>query len=119
MEHKFHIDPGHGWLEVDYASLERLGIAEKISVCSYRIGPTVFLEEDCDAGVYARALKAEGGSIETRIIDWSWSKLSSGRSRKENPWGEEGESIYPIRNFPNYAPDPVYRGRAEAHLLKG
>ena len=104
MEHKFHIDPGHGWLEVDYASLERLGIAEKISACSYRLGPTVFLEEDCDAGVYARALKAEGSEIETRIIDWSGSIV---------------DGNYPIRTYPNYAPDPVYRGRAEAHLLKG
>lgn len=54
----FHTDPGHGWLEVQKSELKRLGIADKVSGYSYqsRDGTTAYLEEDCDASLYTRAL---------------------------------------------------------------
>ena len=48
----FHTDPGHGWLQVKAEDLEHLGISEKVSGYSYRRGDDVYLEEDCDAGLF-------------------------------------------------------------------
>ena len=56
----FHSDPGHAWLEVPMGTLHRLGIAEKISACSYRNGDKAYLEEDCDAPLFLRALESAG-----------------------------------------------------------
>jgi hypothetical protein len=50
-----HNDPGHGWIAVKRKELEELGIADKISRFSYQNGGTVYLEEDCDLGVYLQA----------------------------------------------------------------
>lgn len=46
-------DPGHGWLAVPLAEVERLGL--KPSEFSFIKGPIAFLEEDCDAGLYLDA----------------------------------------------------------------
>ena len=51
----WYADPGHAWLKVRIADLQELGIADKISTCSYMKGEFAFLEEDCDAGIYLRA----------------------------------------------------------------
>lgn len=53
-------DAGHAWLEVSRAELVELGIQGEISPFSYQKGGDVFLEEDCDLGVYVGALKARG-----------------------------------------------------------
>lgn len=52
-----HEDPGHSWLEVPREELVRLGLAEKITTCSYQThdGLIVFLEEDKDLTAYAFA----------------------------------------------------------------
>ena len=50
-------DPGHGWLKVKKSELIKLGIADKISSCSYVRGEDVFLEEDMDASTYINAIK--------------------------------------------------------------
>lgn len=57
--YKFHFDAGHGWLEVDKTDLDLLGIADKISSCSYAKGNTVYLEEDCDLTLFAKTLEAK------------------------------------------------------------
>jgi hypothetical protein len=54
-KYRFHIDPGHGWLEVPMEELRDLGIADKISHYSYRDGDTAYLEEDCDTAVFVLA----------------------------------------------------------------
>lgn len=59
-EYIFHSDPGHGWLEVSYTELHRLGITDKITSYSYRLYDFVFLEEDCDYATFAEAKKAAG-----------------------------------------------------------
>jgi len=50
-------DSGHAWLEVSIDEINILGIAEEISEYSYINGETVYLEEDCDAGLFIEALK--------------------------------------------------------------
>lgn len=54
----FYSDPSHGWLEVERAELEKLGVLGKVSGYSYQYGNFVYLEEDVDAGVFLNA-KAE------------------------------------------------------------
>ena len=49
----FWADPGHGWLAVPAAEIKALGI--KPSGYSYRAGGFVYLEEDCDLGLFMRA----------------------------------------------------------------
>lgn len=50
-------DAGHAWLAVKRDLLESLGIADKISGCSYIKGKTVYLEEDCDVSTFINAYK--------------------------------------------------------------
>ena len=52
----FYSDPGHGWLAVDRLSLLASGVAHLISSYSYQLGETVYLEEDCDAGLFMGTL---------------------------------------------------------------
>ena len=60
MSYVFHTDPSHGWLEVDKDELSLFNIADKISSYSYKLGNKVFLEEDCDAGLFINALENKG-----------------------------------------------------------
>jgi len=46
----FTSDPGHGWLRV--LKTEIKPIQDKISKHSYMNGKYVYLEEDCDAGIF-------------------------------------------------------------------
>jgi len=62
---KFHADGGHGWLCVKIAELEALGIADKITSCSYMKKASAYLEEDQDYGTYLDALKSRGIQLET------------------------------------------------------
>lgn len=51
----FWADPGHGWLAVPAAEIRELGI--KPSCFSYGVGGggMIYLEEDCDLGLFMRA----------------------------------------------------------------
>jgi len=80
----FHTDPGHGWLEVPLGLLVELGIAEDITPYSYVRGSLVFLEEDCDAGVFIKAYSDEHGS--PPAIE------------------EHYQENTPIRGYPSYQP---------------
>lgn len=55
-----YADPGHAWAKVSKKELIKLGIADKISSCSYENGEYAFLEEDCDLETYILALRAKG-----------------------------------------------------------
>lgn len=66
----FTADPGHAWLEVPMSELWRLGIADKISRYSYRLGTNAYLEEDCDAALFIEAKKAEGWEANEQTIDY-------------------------------------------------
>lgn len=67
----WHTDPGHGWLAIPARQLADLGIAGDISVYSYvsADGETVYLEEDCDARVFARAYEAAGLGTVKQVFD--------------------------------------------------
>ena len=60
MAYAFYNDPGHAWMAVKRAELERLGILDKISSYSYQRGKTVYLEEDCDYSIFKHAKMAKG-----------------------------------------------------------
>jgi len=53
--YNFHSDPGHGWLEVPLDEVKH--IASKITGYSYIRGDNVYLEEDCDAGLFLDSLQ--------------------------------------------------------------
>ena len=65
----YYQDPGHGWVEVSLAILIDLGIASQVSHYSYVDDthtyindPLVYLEEDCDAGLFIEAFQKKHGS---------------------------------------------------------
>jgi len=69
MKYNYHLDPGHGWLEVPYSEIVQLGIKDKISQCSYRKGDTCYLEEDCDFSKFTNAYEAKyGNKIEIEYV---------------------------------------------------
>jgi hypothetical protein len=59
----FYCDPSHGWLEVMREGIDALQLADKISSYSYARAGWVYLEEDCDAGLYLDAAKAAGYTL--------------------------------------------------------
>lgn len=77
-----HVDPGHAWLAVKKSELIRLGIADKISSCSYQKNDIAYLEEDCDASLFFKAKKALGEDI---------------------AYEESYVDITPIRNYDSYS----------------
>lgn len=94
----FHEDPGHGWLQVPIAELDRLGIAAKISRYSYYRAGSAYLEEDCDLSTFARAKHAAGEHFDMAKIPTRY---------------HQGDA--PIRSMPKYADFLAARGReAEA-----
>jgi hypothetical protein len=50
-------------MQVTRAMVDRLGIAPKISKYSYQHNDSVFLEEDCDADIFVRAVEATGVKV--------------------------------------------------------
>ena len=62
-------DPGHGWLAADRQHLRIFGLLDKISAYSYQDGADlVWLEEDCDAPRYVRALREAGIQFDVRDV---------------------------------------------------
>ena len=60
-------DDGHGWIGVDYETLDRLGLTPDITSYSYKGPGRAWLEEDWDAANLIRALQIEG--IDYRITE--------------------------------------------------
>lgn len=85
MKYRFIEDPGHGWLEVKRAEIERLGIAPKISRYSYSHGEMAYLEEDCDMGRFVEAKHEAGEPVE---------------------WVRVYQENTPIRNYDNWEVQP-------------
>ena len=72
----FYSDAGHGWLKVARKEVEKLGILNQISSCSYQRGDYLYLEEDCDAGLFIRTLEEKG--IEFKFVEKitkTWSRI--------------------------------------------
>lgn len=60
-------DPGHGWLKVPFDLIKKFELQMFISNFSYQNGNDVYLEEDCDAGLFLKALSEN--NIEYAIND--------------------------------------------------
>jgi len=62
-EKKFDLisDPGHAWIKVPVRLLVELGIADRISRYSYRLGRFAYLEEDLDLSVFFNAYRDRFG----------------------------------------------------------
>jgi len=61
--YRFHCDPGHGWLQVDWSDLKNLGLnPTDFSRYSYRRGNQFYLEEDCDAPKFVAAYETAVGA---------------------------------------------------------
>ena len=71
MRKIFHFvaDPGHGWLKVPVAELERLGIADQISPFSYQKDSMAYLEEDSDMSVFINARQAVGEPVSIKTYN--------------------------------------------------
>jgi hypothetical protein len=67
MKVKYYTDPGHGWIAVKRSLLADWGILNQVSTYSYQRGGTVYLEEDCDAGLFFNAARAQG--IQPELIE--------------------------------------------------
>ena len=59
----YYSDPAHGWYRVQRVVLDKFGVADKVSTCSYERGEYVYLEEDCDGPVLIRAAEAAGVGV--------------------------------------------------------
>lgn len=57
-------DPGHGWCRVRRAEKLFQKVAKDITSFSYQRGDYVYLEEDCDLGLYYKACVEAGYEIE-------------------------------------------------------
>lgn len=60
MKLRSYADPGHGWLAVPIAAYLKSGIVASRYSYVNRTRSTVYLEEDCDAGLFLDAMKAQG-----------------------------------------------------------
>jgi hypothetical protein len=68
LRYTFHVDPGHGWLEVPRREVEALGLSQRISDCSYQEGERVYLEEDVDAYRFIEALRTQHGIESDQMV---------------------------------------------------
>lgn len=59
-------DPGHGWVAAQAEQVRALGVTP--TPYSYQDGETVYLEEDCDAPAYLRALTRAGIAYSIREV---------------------------------------------------
>ena len=87
----FYDDSSHAWAKVPFNEIKELGIEKDISTYSYvdPIDYGIYLEEDCDLGVYINAIKKQyGDDIDINFID------------HKSEVDENGLSC--IRNYPRY-----------------
>lgn len=52
----YHTDGGHGWLQVPHELIKKSGIAKEITGYSYMDTKNAYLEEDCDMGLFIKAI---------------------------------------------------------------
>lgn len=57
----FYSDAGHGWLKVPYKDIVDLNIENDITEYSFKKGKYVYLEEDCDAQLFAEKKEQQTG----------------------------------------------------------
>ena len=70
-EYLFIEDPGHGWLRVPLEELVELGIADQITIFSYQDQRYAYLEEDLDAGTFARSKGLDLRTVPTEYQEYT------------------------------------------------
>jgi hypothetical protein len=93
-------DPGHGWLKVSLKDIQKLGLEQKISGCSFQRGGYVYLEEDMDCTNFFLAV----AGVE------NWSDIEGNPEAKElvkmlhenTTTQTAGERYSKIRSYSNY-----------------
>ena len=70
MIRSFHLvsDPGHSWLKVPVAELQRLGIESNISSHSFIRNGVAYLEEDVDAHIFYDARTKENEPLKVKTF---------------------------------------------------
>jgi len=69
-----YVDPGHAWVGVPLTLVEKLGIKDIITNCSYynhKIG-MCYLEEDCDASVFVKVAREKGYTFTFKESHNNW-----------------------------------------------
>jgi hypothetical protein len=66
---RFVSTPGHGYLVAEKGMLRTLGIADKVSNCSYERNGSVYLEEDCDAPLFIAEMEKKGFSVSYNSVN--------------------------------------------------
>jgi hypothetical protein len=92
-------DPAHGWLKASLKDVEALGIADKISGCSFQRGNFVYLEEDCDCTTFFLAIAG--------VENWEAAKDDPEAERliellRENTTTQTTDRSSKIRSYSNY-----------------
>jgi len=77
-KYTMYSDGGHGWLKVAKLELQWYDVGEQISPYSYQRGDYAYLEEDCDAPKFIKALDERGYTI--TIVEKTSTKQSKIRS---------------------------------------
>lgn len=93
----FEQDPGHGWLGVPLNELQGLAIDDQVSRYSYWEArtQTVWLEEDCDMGLFIRAMAGIEGVADADFRDWVQQDFFALRTEDRR----EGERIRRLPSF--------------------
>ena len=68
VTYDFIQDPGHGWIKVPMMDLIVSGVMGKITQYSYYTQTHAYLEEDCDAGTFIDAIKAQGKNVKFKSV---------------------------------------------------
>jgi len=92
-----HTDGGHGWLAVKRSLLVEVDALRFISACSYQKGGTVYLEEDCDAGIFYKLFFASKGLDYTSNVQ-AQEYFDISRSYKDRS---------PVRSFAPFNPHTI------------
>lgn len=90
-------DPGHGWVKVPLALIRELGIADKITRFSYWHAGHVYLEEDCDLGLFFNAYN-EAFGFDPKLRDRIARERRS-RVRGYDPFGYRPEVNMYTKNY--------------------
>lgn len=59
----FYSTPGHGYLKVPVSDIQEAGVMDQISHCSPIYGGDYYLEEDCDAPLFMKAVGIGFGDV--------------------------------------------------------
>jgi len=65
----YYSDPGHGYLRVPLKLIKMYGLCNKISGYSFKSKEYAFLEEDCDAALFLKAIKENGNEDKYKIVE--------------------------------------------------